>query len=107
MNAAMQRERLPNRRQSEVAEFELGGIRYRAAVSRFPDGRLGELFLDGPKVGSSAQIAAHDAAIAASLALQYGCPAEVLHRAPLKLADGRAAGPVGAALEIFAEGADA
>ena len=38
------RQRLPNRRASLTFGFEVGGLRYTATVSRFADGRLGEVF---------------------------------------------------------------
>ena len=45
----MNRSLLPNRRNSELVSFQHEGIAYRASVSRFADGRLGEVFLDGGK----------------------------------------------------------
>jgi hypothetical protein len=42
---------------------------------------------------------ASDCAIAASLALQYGCPADVLRKALSRDSHGRANGPLGAALD--------
>jgi hypothetical protein len=40
------RERLPDRREAETFDFEAGGIRYCATVGRYPDGRIGELFIN-------------------------------------------------------------
>jgi len=45
----MNRERLPNRRAAETFEIEVNGLRYTATVSRFADGRIGELFLTNHK----------------------------------------------------------
>jgi hypothetical protein len=53
------------------------------------------------KAGSTAGIMASDSAIAASLALQFGCPADVLVRAISRDDQGRATGPLGAALDIL------
>jgi hypothetical protein len=91
----MMRERLPNRRLSEVVDFQHGGRKWTATISRFSDGRIGEVFLDTPKASTVGELAA-DAAIVASLALQCGCPIETLRHA---LAD-RSAGPLGAALGL-------
>ncbi len=96
------REQLPSRREHEVIEFDLDGVRYRASIGRFADGRIAELFLDGGKIGSAASTAARDAAIAASLALQHGTPVDVLRRALTRLRDGSAAGPIGRALDLCA-----
>ena len=45
-----------------------------------------------------------ESAIAASLALQYGCPLDVLRRALLRDPRGRASTPLGAALDLIAGG---
>jgi hypothetical protein len=88
-----ERERLPNRRPAEVFDFEHGGRRWTATFSRFPNGRVGEIFLDAIRGAAIAELAA-EAAIVASLAFQSGCPLETLRHA----LDGRDAGPLGAAL---------
>lgn len=77
------------------------GLRFHGAASRYEDGRLAEIFIDLAKPGGAAGIAARDAAVAASLALQFGCPAETLRRALARLTDGSAAGPLGAFLAIL------
>jgi hypothetical protein len=91
------RQRLPNRRPNEVADFEHDGLRYTAAVTRFPDGSIAEIFLTSAKYGSAVHLHANDAAILASLALQHGASAEtILHTVK---------GPIGHALSLFAGGA--
>ena len=67
------RERLPNRRASSIFEFEINGLRYTASISRFADGRIAEIFLQNHKPGSQSDSNARDAAVASSLALQFGC----------------------------------
>jgi len=91
----MTRARLPNRRAGEVIDFDHGGRRWTACISRFPDGRLAEIFLDTPKASAIGELAA-DAAIVASLALQFGAPAAVIAHA----LTGRDAGPLAAALAL-------
>ncbi len=68
------RQRLPQRRRSETFELEVSGLRYTTTVGYFSDGRIGEIFLQNHKPGSQSDANARDAAVAASLALQYGCP---------------------------------
>src|SRR5262245_45236503 len=97
------RERLPNRRASIVFEIELHGLHYTATVSRFADGRPAEIFLQNHKPGSQSDCNARDSAVAASLALQHGCPLKVLQRAVLRDPHGRPATPLGAALDLIAE----
>jgi ribonucleoside-diphosphate reductase alpha chain len=98
------RQRPPNRRAHELLTFEHSGIKYTAGVGRYDDGRLAELFLNGGKLGTHADTAARDAAIAASLLLQHGCPAETLSRALTRNADGSASGPLARALDLLGAG---
>jgi hypothetical protein len=93
------RERLRNRRRSEIFTLELHGLHYVASFSRFDDGRIAEVFLQNHKPASQSDANARDSAIAASLALQYGCPLETLRRALLRDAQGNASTPLGAALD--------
>ena len=72
-------------------------------ASAFDNGDLAEVFITNHRASSGAGIMASDAAIAASLALQFGCPAEVLRRALARDSRGRATGPLGAALDALTE----
>jgi ribonucleoside-diphosphate reductase alpha chain len=96
------RERLRNRRRSESFTLELHGLHYVASFSRFDDGRVAEVFLQDHKPGSQSDSNARDAAVAASLALQFGCPLDVLRRALLRDAHGNASTPLGIALDVIA-----
>jgi hypothetical protein len=97
------RKRPPNRRLAETFEFEVCGLHYTATIG-FADGRCVEIFLQNHKPGSQSDANARDAAVAASLALQHGCPLEVLQRALLRDSHNRPSTPLGAALDIIAEG---
>jgi hypothetical protein len=94
-----ERQRLPDRRASETFAVECGGLNYTATVSRYADGRLGEIFIDMIKAGSAADMAARDSAIVCSLAFQYGADVETVRRALCRDARGEASGPLGAALD--------
>jgi hypothetical protein len=98
----MIRQRLPNRRASESFTFELNGLRFTATVSRFPDGRIGELFLNNHKFGNQSDTNARDAAILLSFALQHGADLETIRRALCRDSQGRALGPIAQALDIIA-----
>jgi len=93
------RARLPDRRLHELLEIDHDGIHYIVGIGRFQNGEPAEIFLNASKTGTAAAVNAQDAAIAASLLLQYGCPTETLRRALTRNADGSAAGPLGAALD--------
>jgi hypothetical protein len=97
------RQRLPNRRASENFTFELNGLRFTATVSRLPDGRIAELFLNNHKAGNQVDTNARDAAILLSFALQYGADIESIRKALCRDSQGRALGPVSAALDLLAE----
>ena len=96
----MTRERLPTRRGHELLDFEHAGIRYTAGIGRFEDGRPAEIFLNTAKHGSSLDVSARDAAVAASLLLQHGCPVETLRHALTSNGDGSASGPLARVLDI-------
>jgi hypothetical protein len=96
------RQRLPNRRASESFTFELNGLRFTATVSRFNDGRIGELFLNNHKFGNQSDTNARDAAILLSFALQHGADIESIRRALCRDSQGRALGPIAEALDLIA-----
>jgi hypothetical protein len=96
------RERLPNRRASEQIAFECGGFKFVATISRFPDGRLAEIFISNWKCGSDSDVAARDSAVVCSIALQFGAPIDIIRKALMRGNQGRASGPLGAALDILA-----
>src|SRR5260370_26750241 len=95
------RERLPDRRGSETFSLECAGLTYVATISRFDDGRLGEIFLTNHKAGSSADTAARDAAIVCSIALQFGADIETIRKALCRDSRGNASGPLGVALDML------
>ena len=53
----MMRERLPDRREAELVDFAHNGHCWTATVSRFPDGRVAEVFIDGPKEAPIVELA--------------------------------------------------
>ena len=96
------RTRLPDRRASETFDVESCGLRFTVTASRFSDRRLGEIFIQNHKADSTAGVMASDAAIAASLAFQFGCPIEIIRKALSRDGRGEAATPLGRALDILA-----
>ena len=80
----MSRKKLPNRRATLTTSIPFGGTRLHVSYGCYADGRLGELFISGPKVGSDQRTAALEATIAASFALQHGAAAQdILAALPL------------------------
>src|SRR5205823_12155215 len=103
MTATQRRERLPNRRLGETFELEVAGLRYTATVSRFSDGRIGEIFLSNHKSNSAADTNARDSAIVCSIALQYGADVVSIRRALTRDSHGQASGPLGVVLDRLAD----
>jgi ribonucleoside-diphosphate reductase alpha chain len=100
MSAA--RSSLPRRREHEVFEFEHDCLHYTAGIGRYGYGPIGEVFLDVSKAGTAIQTYARDSAIILSLLLQHGCPIETVRHALTRNPDGKAAGPIGALLDLLA-----
>jgi hypothetical protein len=97
------RKRLPERRFAETVNFMVDSQYYILTVGRFLDnGEVAEIFINsGMRLGSMADINACDGAVAVSLALQYGCPLDILKSGMKRNADGSAQGPLGEALDII------
>ena len=95
------RKRLPNRRPAITFTFERDRSQYQVTVGYFPDGRVGEIFLNADRGDSLLDVLTHDAAILASLALQHGCPLETITHALKRDGQGAAASPIGAALDLI------
>ncbi len=100
----MTREKLPNRRRAERINFQVRGIDYSAGLGYYPDGRLGEIFLNAAKIGSAADVIARDSAIAISFALQNGVGVEDIRSAFTRDAQEQAEGPLGKLFDLLAEG---
>jgi ribonucleoside-diphosphate reductase alpha chain len=96
------RQRLKDRRACESFNLEVAGQRYTATIGRHADGTIGEIFLQSRKPGSQSDSNARDAGIAASLALQFGCPLETLRHALLRDSHGWPSTPLGAAVDRLA-----
>jgi ribonucleoside-diphosphate reductase alpha chain len=76
-------------------------MEYAVTVGYFPDGEVGEIFLNAGKVNSSVDIASRDAAIAASIALQCGASPQAMSAAMSREPDGSPSGPLGAVLQLI------
>lgn len=101
------REELPTRRLGENISFEHRGLHFNATVGRkVLSGPISEVFLNvagdkGGKYGSDSDLAARDAAVAVSLALQHGISLVVLQRSMGRELDGSASSPIGHLLDLL------
>jgi hypothetical protein len=99
----MNRRRLSNRRLNRTIKLEHEGHQYLATAGFYPDNiTLGEIFLSADRANSLLDFLMSDAAILASLALQYGCPLDEIRHALKRDIRREAASPIGAALDRIA-----
>jgi hypothetical protein len=98
---APRRDRLPNRRSAVTTSFERDGARFEMTAGYYPDGRPGEIFLSADRANSLLDFLMSDAAILASLALQYGAPLDEIKHALKRTTGGEAASPIGTALDCI------
>ena len=69
-----ERKRLPKRRRGFTQEATIGGQKVYVRTGEYDDGKLGELFIDMAKAGSTIQGLLDTVAILTSLGLQHGVP---------------------------------
>lgn len=74
MLAKMQRKKLPSRRRGLVQEARVGGHKVYFKTGEYPNGELGEIFIDMYKEGAGYRALLNCFAIAVSKGLQYGVP---------------------------------
>ncbi len=77
-NCPAVRRRLPDERQSLTHHFSVGGQEGYVTIGLYDDGLPGEMFIRMAKEGSTVSGLMDSFATAASLALQYGVPLQVL-----------------------------
>jgi hypothetical protein len=75
---------------------------YVCTHSHFSNGDLAEIFLSNHKSGSQADANSRDAAILASICLQFGAPLDVVRKSLLRDSQDRPSTPVGVALDALA-----
>jgi hypothetical protein len=96
------REKLQNKRNSLTRACEHNGAGFTMTSGFYPDGRVGEVFLNAAHANSALDAIVSDAAIAISLALQFGCPLDDLRHAMKRDARGAASSLIGQALDLLA-----
>jgi hypothetical protein len=93
--------RLPNRRACETSLFEHAGALYRLTVGFYPNGCVGELFLNGEHSNSLLDTIMSDAAIAISFAVQHGADLAAIKLAMKRTSSGEPSSSIGAALDLI------
>lgn len=72
------REQLPARRPNATQEVTFGAFTFTVTVGFDLTGRPREVFADGAKIGTDIGHIIADACVVISLALQHGCPADLV-----------------------------
>jgi len=93
------RKTLPQRRLAETFDLRHGNATFQITSGYFPDGRLGEVFIAGAKVGSDLEAVARDGAVLLSLALQFGIPLGMIRGALTREENGAPSTIVGAVVD--------
>ena len=95
----MIRRTLPQCRASETFDLRFWNQNFTVSIGRYPDGMIGEVFIDGGKTGQDIQSTARDAAVVISLALQYGVAVESVRHAITRNSDGSPSSLLGAVVD--------
>ena len=93
----------PSNRCGRSIDFLHGNLGFTMSAGFYPDGRIGEIFISSHKPGTAVEAVARDAAIATSIALQFGADIETIRNALTKDHAGGPATLLGAALDLLAE----
>lgn len=99
------REELPSHRSNRTFAFDYvdpkGAVfPVCATLGLYPDGLVGEVFINGGKLTTSFDVACRDAAILLSFALQHGARVPDIAGAMTRDAAGRAEGVIGQFLDL-------
>ena len=100
------RAHLPNRRPNETADLLFERQHYHVTIGFFADGRPGEVFCHGAKVGSGMDLLIDDACVVLSMLLQHGAEPMDLAHSLGRLGDGAPASIVGALAALVANNAE-
>lgn len=93
------RELLPLRRYAETSTAKHSGAVLTVTTGHYPDGRIGEVFMNAGHANSTLDAIISDASIAISFALQHGASLDDIRRAMKRSSSGEPSSPIGAALD--------
>ena len=100
----IERQRLPSRRQAETVDIKVGGNVYQLSIGYYDDGRIGEVFLGGPRSGSDMQGLLADLGVVISRLFQHGDTPSSLAVGMARLGDGTTpASIVGVIADVLAK----
>jgi len=100
------RNRLPNRRQVSTMSLvwpPFGGSRYHVTIGEYDDGRPGEVWVHGAKVGSEIDALLDDASILMSVLIQIGYDTKQIAKSLGRDSAGVRASIIGAVADLVEE----
>ena len=89
------RQRLADRRYSELFEVEHDRVRFTVSYGRDSHGAIKEIFINGGKIGSGIETMFNDAATIMSIALQFGVSPKELLKSMRRDPSGKPASAIG------------
>ena len=98
----MTRVRLPDRRSAETVVLEHCGTRFMVTIGFYPDGRPGEVFTHGARIGSNMDALLADACIVVSCLIQHGVEPRDLATSMGRLGNAEPASVIGAVIDLVA-----
>lgn len=98
----MTRRILPQRRRAETFAIVCRNQPVTITAGFYPDGTVGEVFIDTGKSGADLAHVARDAAVVISLALQHGTPLAAIKHAITRNGAGEAVSILGATVDRLA-----
>ncbi len=101
------RQYLPHHRPNETVGLHFEGQHYHVTIGYFADGRPGEVFCRGAKIGSGMDLLIDDACVILSMLLQHGAEPMALARSIGRLGGDASASIIGALADIVAREAGA
>ena len=94
---------MPNRRDAMTFDVFFQGKVFHISFGTFHPGMVSEVFISSEKTSNDVADAARDAAVALSIAAQYGTPIEVIRADVTRDENGAPCSVVGAVLDAIAE----
>jgi hypothetical protein len=98
----MTRQRLPDRRYAETVALEHNGTRFVVTIGFYPDGRPGEVFTHGMRIGSALDALLADACVVVSILLQHGIEPQDLAKSMGRLGNAEPASIIGNVVDLIA-----
>jgi len=96
-----ERQPLSHRRKNQTIELAFEGVRYQITIGFYANGRIGEVWLNGPRPDSALYHITQDACVLISHLLQRFTSPHTLYDSLPRKADGSSGSVIGAIIELL------